>query len=391
MKKTLIVAAVSASFASAANAQSSVTLYGLIDAGFTYVNNVENQNVTNGNIKASRFGVTSGNLQGSRWGLRGAEDLGGGMKAIFTLESGFNIANGQAGQRDVDGNGRMFGRQAFVGLSGNFGSVTLGRQYDSVVDYLAPMTANGSWGGTYFSHPFDNDNTDNTFRINNSVKYQSANYGGFSFGGMYGFSNSGGAFSANRAYSAGAGYAYGPFKVAAAYLQTQGTDSANKSGAINEQLTGSGAVALIPNQSQRTYGVGASYSVGALTFGGAWTQSRFQYDLLDTSSRFNNYEVNARYNVTPALAIGGSYTYTDLKGYAPLAFGSDNDNGHVKYHQFGLQADYALSKRTDFYAEGVVQLARSSQRDDPRAAVYGAGSSTSGNQVVVSTGIRHRF
>jgi GBP family porin len=212
MKKTLIVAAVAASFATAANAQSSVTLYGLIDAGFTYVNNEVAANTAKGS--AAAFRLSSGNINGSRWGLRGTEDLGGGMKAIFTLESGFNIGNGQALQ-----GGREFGRQAFAGIStAQFGTVTLGRQCDSVVDYLGPLTANGGWGGTYFAHPFDNDNTDNSFRVNNSVKYQSANYGGVTFGGLYGFSNQAGGFANNRAYSAGAQYANGPFKIAAAYL-----------------------------------------------------------------------------------------------------------------------------------------------------------------------------
>ena len=125
MKKTLMVAALTGVFATAAHAQSSVTLYGLIDAGITYTNNQQGH---------SNWKATSGSVNGSRWGLRGSEDLGGGLKAIFTLENGFNIMNGTNGQ-----GGREFGRQAFVGLSSDqFGAVTLGRQYDSVVDYLGP-------------------------------------------------------------------------------------------------------------------------------------------------------------------------------------------------------------------------------------------------------------
>ena len=103
MKKTLMVAALAGVFASAAQAQSSVTLYGLIDAGITYTNNQQGH---------SNWQMTSGQVNGSRFGLRGSEDLGGGLKAIFTLENGFSIANGTLGQ-----NGRLFGRQAFVGLS----------------------------------------------------------------------------------------------------------------------------------------------------------------------------------------------------------------------------------------------------------------------------------
>jgi GBP family porin len=376
MKKTLIVAAVTASFATAASAQSSVTLYGLIDAGFTFVNN---QTSSNAKGHAQAFNLTSGNLNGSRWGLKGQEDLGGGVKAIFTLESGFNIMNGTAGQGDTLAKGatsREFGRQAFVGLSDSkFGTMTLGRQYDSVVDYLGPLTANGSWGGTYFSHIADNDNTDNTFRINNSVKYQSVNYSGLTFSGLYGFSNDAGRFASNRAYSAGAAYANGPFTIAAAYLESQGNNG-NVGGAVTESV--------IPSATQRTYGVGANYSVGALTFGGVWTQSRMQFETGDAMVRFNNYEVNARYAVTPTLALGAAYTFTDAKNYIPGA----NNNDHARYHQFGLQADYALSKRTDFYAEGVVQKANNGRQ----AQIYGTGNpSTVSNQVVVSTGIRHRF
>ena len=83
------------------------------------------------------MGLSTGNLSGSRWGIKGKEELGNGLAAIFQLEDGFDITNGTSGQ-----GGRLFGRQAYVGLSDTrFGTVTLGRQYDSVVDYLQPLTA----------------------------------------------------------------------------------------------------------------------------------------------------------------------------------------------------------------------------------------------------------
>ncbi|NEK56212.1 porin, partial [Rhizobium leguminosarum] len=126
-----------------------------------------------------------------------SEDLGNGLKAIFTLESGFNLSTGNMGQ-----NSRLFGRQAFVGLSSNqYGSVTLGRQYDNLVDNLGPLALNGTqYGGTLASHPYDNDNLNNSFRVSNSVKYQSVDYAGFKVGAMYGFSNEADGFADNRAY-----------------------------------------------------------------------------------------------------------------------------------------------------------------------------------------------
>ncbi|MEK6290879.1 MAG: porin, partial [Paraburkholderia tropica] len=176
MKKTTLsaLAVAAAGFASVAHAQSTVTLYGLIDAGIAYSSNSGG---------AHEFAATSGALNGSRFGLKGQEDLGGGLKAIFVLENGFSVMSGALKQ-----NSRMFGRQAFVGLSSNqYGSLTLGRQYDSVVDYLAPLALNGTqYGGTIASHPYDNDNLNNSFRISNSVKFQSVDYNGFKFGALYG-------------------------------------------------------------------------------------------------------------------------------------------------------------------------------------------------------------
>jgi GBP family porin len=382
MKKTLMVAALSGVFATAAHAQSSVTLYGLIDAGLTYTNNQGGSH---------NFKATSGQVNGSRWGLRGSEDLGGGLKAIFTLEDGFNIMNGTLGQAS-----REFGRQAFVGLSSNqFGAVTLGRQYDSVVDYLGPLALTGTqYGGTQFAHPFDNDNLDNSFRVNNSVKYQSVNYGGFKFGGLYGFSNEAGGFSDNRAYSVGASYNYGPLNIAAGYLQLN-----NSLTAAGVQDNANGAVAgdsALIGGLQRTFGAGLNYAFGPATVGFVFTQTKL-FDasqisaqqtggaairLTNNYARFNNYELNGRYNLTPALSLAGAYTYTDAR----------LDGEKPSFHQFSLQTAYALSKRTDVYLQG--EYVHAVDLDGALgigAPINGVGTSTTPNQVSATVGIRHRF
>jgi GBP family porin len=398
MKKTLMVAALTGVFATAAHAQSSVTLYGLIDAGITYTNNQGGH---------SAWQETSGTINGSRWGLRGSEDLGGGLKAIFTLENGFSIANGSAAQSS-----RLFGRQAFVGLaSDQYGAVTLGRQYDSVVDYLAPLTATGTqYGGTIAAHPYDNDNLNNSIRFNNTVKYTSVNYAGFKFGGTYSFSNSA-EFANNRAYSFGASYNWGPLAAAAGYLQINNTMPAGTF-ASNIGATGIGSSSSAGAQTgewtflagrQRTFGGGLQYTFGPATAGFVFTQTQLGdtsgggisgkqsgtgsataggIAFLANSARFQNFEGNIRYALTPAISLAGAYTYTRAD------FGGGvNPN----YNTVSLQSDYALSKRTDVYLQGDWQHI-SSNSANIGAYLNGLSSaSTTQNQIAVTAGLRHRF
>ncbi|MBN3858496.1 porin [Paraburkholderia sp. Ac-20340] len=387
-KKTLVFAAATTTLASAAHAQSSVTLYGLVDAGLTYVSNEGNRNSPvspTGSLTGGKamFGMTSGNLQQSRWGLRGVEDLGGGLKTVFNLESGFNVTNGSSASS------ALFNRQAFVGLSSDYGTLTLGRQYDSMVDYIAPMSATGTFGGTYFAHPGDNDNLNASFSISNAIKYQSANYAGFSANALYGFSNRAGGFADNRAYSVGAGYTNGGLRVGAAYLQLQGLNSGNGNGAVQNLPTFT--TANLPGiQNQRTWGLGASYDFGPALVGLVFTQSRFQDNLADASVKYNNIEVNGRYNFTPAFYVGAAYTYTQGLRNTPASGTSNNLSAH--WNQFGLLADYSLSKRTDLYAESVFQIGANNQNGTNMAQINGTDTpSTSRAQAVVSAGIRHRF
>ena len=383
MKKTLVVAAVSASFAVAAHAQSSVTLYGVIDAGITYTSNV------GGNASWQQ---TSGGISQSRFGLKGSEDLGNGLKAIFTLESGFNLNNGRYAN-----NGSEFNRQSFVGLSSNYGTVTLGRQYDAAQDFLAPLSATGSWGGTSFAHygNFDNLNTNGGFAVNNSIKFTSANYAGFTFGGTYGFSNQAGAFANNREYSFGAAYQYQGLRVAASYAQqnnplgsTNGATDGSTLGAFGGGfLTGltNGAVTSVGTFRQRSFGAGANYAFGPAQVGVVWTQARLDNGQIPLSIHQNNYEVNAKYNLTPALGLGIAYTFTDQN---ESAFGVQASQ---RYHQIGAQADYALSKRTDVYAQVAYQHANGAGAE---GWIYNGGfggASTSDNQTAATVGLRHRF
>lgn len=365
--------------AGAAHAQSSVTLYGLIDTGITYTSNSGGH---------SNFQQASSILNGNRWGLRGSEDLGGGLKAIFVLENGFNLSNGKLGQ-----NSRMFGRQSFVGLSSNqFGTVTLGRQYDSVVDYLGPLSLNGTqYGGTLASHPYDNDNLNNSVRINNAVKFQSVNYGGFKLGALYGFSNAAGSFADSRAYSVGASYVFGGLTVAAGYLQLNGGGSTtNANGAV------ANGDSTFNASRQRTYGGGASYAFGAANVGLVVTQTQLNnatsigtsaagtssaLPVTGGSARFTNYEVNGRYSFTPAWTLSGAYTFTDAR----------LDGASPKYQQVTVQSDYALSKRTDVYAEAALQHVSSTGSSGITADIVGVSRSSTDSQVVGTVGIRHRF
>jgi predicted porin len=388
-KSLLAIAALAAFAASAApaQAQSSVTLYGLIDAGISYANHS-----TAGTGSSKIFKYDDGVSQGSRWGLRGAEDLGGGLKAIFTLESGFNSGNGTLGQ-----GGAEFGRQAYVGISkSDVGSVTLGRQYSFSTDYLGGSYSIGGQtvAGNYAYHINDVDQLTSS-RINNSIKFSSANFYGVTIGGMYGFSNAAGAFSgspttttagvttqgSSRAYSFGLNYASGPFSIGAAYTDIHFPGSATP--AFSTSIAN---VATGGSKDLRTFGIGANYKIAAATLFALWTNTRFEA-ISGATSKFNAYEAGAKYAFTPAVTAGLGYTYMKL-----------TDAAQGKWQQVDASVDYALSKRTDVYVLGIYQHASGSNNGVDVQAQIGSSTSyfgTSGrgtnDQIAARVGIRHKF
>lgn len=216
MKNIILFAATTAlalpAIASSAS-KSTVTVYGIADAGYVRISNVK------GN---SRQGIDSGWLQPSRFGLRGSEDLGSGLHAIFTLESGFNIDNGANTSSTA-----FFNRQAFVGLSSkNLGSLTLGRQYTLIFDNLVPISGSPAFG--FSGGAVDGlalpgssagrfDNTLGGTRIDNSLKYTSANFSGLQFNAMKGFGEVAGSSSSKQLWAVGAKYKQGPFYAGLSY------------------------------------------------------------------------------------------------------------------------------------------------------------------------------
>lgn len=375
MNRRLFVLAATALGCQAASAQSSVTLYGLISTGIVYSNSQKGADRQG----HSTWQFASGPMQTPRWGIRGTEDLGGGLSAIFTLENGYSIANGTLSQ-----GGREFGRQAFVGLSSNnYGTVTFGRQYDEAVTLCIFESA--CQFAAFGAHIGDSDNVFDTFRINNAVQYKSINYRGLQFEGLYGFSNKAGGFSDNNAYSAAAQYTNGPLRLGAAYLQVNmPNDPANTNGAVfndygftspfvSNPATGSGV------SKQRMYGAGGSYGIGHANVSLLYTNVQFQY--LDTSRLLvQNVELSLTDYLRPDLMAGAAYIFT-AGDYHP----QDNK---PKWHQVNAGLDYFISRRTDFFLVGIYQKAAG---DAKFAQIYSLSPSTTKTQISAVIGMRHKW
>ncbi len=408
MKKLSFCLVILNSVPAIALAQSSVTLYGIIDSGINYTSNVQTARTAAGPVGGHQIAMIEGGsagLQGSRWGLKGSEDLGGGLKALFVLESGFYSNNGVLNQ-----GGAMFGRQAYVGLSHPVGTVTLGRQYDPVVDFYGPFLAAPQWGGYMTSHPGDLDNALNTRRINNSIKFRSASYRGLTLEALMNLGGTAGSFSTNWIWGAGASYAAGPFSIGAGYLNVRNPNTsffgANpNAGPATSNNLGSAGSASAPESNPvfagyasanrlEIAGVGAGVTLAALSVNLAYSNTRFEG--LGSASgpnalryagtaAFNNVEINAKYQFTPSLQAGVAYDYTRN--------GGAGGKGGANYNLFSAGVDYFLSKRTDVYTVAVFEKASGTDSlGQPAVAqITGLTPSATDKQVSLRIGLRHRF
>ncbi|MEM5328082.1 porin [Paraburkholderia sp. JHI2823] len=359
----------------AARAQSSVTFYGILDAGVTYVSNA-------GGSYQVKFddGVSYGN----RWGLRGTEDLGGGVKTVFKLESGFHVGNGK-----LTNGGSLFGRQAYVGLQNNWGTLTFGNQIDMTQEFVYLYNVS-AWASGYAINQGDFDRM-NGDHLPNAVKFMSNTVGGFQFGGMYSFSNTPGEFHTGSAWSVGAQYQHGAFSMGAAYTQLNnpsgiyafdpyamigvhtffGRPTVSVDPATGT-VTSLYADTPFPVDKQGAFGVGASYALGNVTLMGAFTYT--QLKAFGESEHMQVAEGGANWQITPAASLVGGYQYTHFEGH--------------HWNQLSVGAHYLLSKRTDVYISG--DWLKASQGVDAVIGYSFTPSSTT-TQADVRIGMRHSF
>lgn len=315
IKHSLIAGAALASLAGAVQAQS-VTLFGRIDVGVEY-------NSKSGNNQDGIVHLRDGGIRPSIWGLKGSEDLGGGLKAVFNLESDFG---GDTGGERFDGTLVPFGRQANVGLSGGFGTVLLGRQYSPAIlaefgveprafkeshsgllQYAVTQLPDGNglsgrnWGGIF---------------TGNSISYSNA-FGPVNVGVLYGFGENS-PTNKGRTYALGLSY-NGPVTVGASFQQIEGQDDAETS----------------------RYAIGVAVPFGSLT-----GKVHYAHSTLDDTT-------GAEVVKTDHLGVGVDLAW-NAQNTATIAYyyGKEKYAGSSpKTKSLVVSNDYALSKRTTLYAQ----------------------------------------
>jgi len=382
MKKTLLAAAIAVGFAGAAQAQTNVTLYGVVDGGVSYLRFKDG----NSSNKATRFGLDDGVQQGNRWGLRGTEDLGGGLRAVFQLESGWSLVTGQSQQ----GN-RLFGREASLGLSSDsWGTVRIGRQTNFASRYAGGVLA--PQGDAFKeSHIGATFTSTATVRADNMITYETPVFSGFQFGLGYSFQVAGGQpFDVNGVPDAdttmltlGVRYNNGPLAVALTYdqLDAPETAPATTKDVKSWLLAGSydfDVVRLHLGFGQDINGTFAARNLHNTALGGGFaTQNQFQFFtgvVPNNKYKTSNYSIGlnvplstGEIGVSWQSARLGSGGYKDARKAA---------NGETSQNIYSARYTYPFSNRTNLYAVGT----------------YGNGYAFNDVKVTqLIVGLRHRF
>nr|WP_315427281.1 porin [uncultured Albidiferax sp.] len=304
MKKSLIALAVLAS-TGAAMAQSSVTLYGIADV------NLQSSKVTNG---VRQTALESGGVSGSRWGIKGSEDLGGGLKANFVLEGGFNIDDGTSRT-----NGSIFDRQSYVGLSGGFGEVQLGNSWSALDDIHG--TANAVFDSIL--SPTAYIQAGYVASPKNQIKYISPSFGGVTGTVAYGLGENKTATSnAKSIFSLNVQYAGGPLYVGYAYQNDKKSDAVvtNGSGLTTKHNL-----------------VNATYDLGVAKLLASYRNVK-NTDLGDDKENTVQVGVDVPVGASLVLSTGYASAKAETAGVADR-----------KTNGFAVGASYSLSKRTSVY------------------------------------------
>ena len=410
MKKSLLAAAVLSAVSFGAYADG-VELYGILDVAVATVTNSlsPDSNFSSGlsikggtasTVTNSFTGMLGGGIQASRWGIKGSEDLGDGMKAIFQLESGIQLPSGSlanSAQTLLDAkasgttfgsngstNGELFNRQAWVGLSdAEMGTIKFGKNYVFMYDVYAsydpvqfaglfsPLGTSGTYGG-------GNGVSENLRQIN-SVKY-TGKMGDVNYGAMYKFGNVAGSTSNGSAYGFNIGYEKGALGLQAVYQGATDAiiESANSSTALKLTQLNTNAVLLAAK-----YKFSADLT-GKVTFQ-RYTKSAPSDQLVTNPGFYNNLTVGAVANQTTnasvnIASVGGDYNFSPKLnlgvGYFAVNVDATGSTAAFTENYASVLLDYSLSKRTDVYA-GLMNET--------------TGQASYNNQNLIAVGMRHKF
>ncbi|SIO04272.1 porin [Paraburkholderia phenazinium] len=365
----LTALALELTFAGQARAQSSVTLYGVLDEFVGY----QSTKVSGKSTSLVALG-NNGELT-SRWGIRGSEDLGGGYRAVFDLENGFDPGTGS-----VQNAYRFFDRQAWVGIAAPYGEVRLGRQNTPMFAWSGNLDAfsAATYGSGY------NNFANWLARVDNDISYISPKISGTQVELHYSVGGQPGSLAEDAVYQAAVQSNVGPVYLALAYL-----NAANSTNTVRVQEIMAGA--------NYDYGWGKIYfgffranDIISATTGNALANPAGKYNPATgpvgnvAGNYHNTYSFSADYHISPFLSIGA--------GYAFITDSSSLDN---TAREFSAIVNYDLSKATRLYAVvSRLNNSNSAQYKMTGASITtgafltpGAGQSETGAQI----GIRHLF
>ncbi|MFM0135344.1 porin [Caballeronia grimmiae] len=318
-------------FASTAWAQSSVTMYGRVDGGIEYLNHVANG--AGGN--STRWSAEGGDWGTSMWGLKGVEDLGGGMSAVFTLETALQIMNGRTG------GDRMFSRRAYAGLnSKTWGQIQAGRNLF--------IDSDGVWEFDPFVQEAVSSASlvrgRNWQQTSNNVEYHSPVFHGFDVQGQYAFGNQPGAFNSG---------APGEFGRSEGIMLTYHSPLLDVRGIYDELRDQNGRLSNIFSSS-REYFVGANLKVDKFKVQAAYTHYAAPDSPAGIADSADHYWLGATYQATPQWAVTAAGFYIHVGEGAGDA--SHDPASHATLYALGTT--YNFTKRTFLY--GTVAYVRNS-------------------------------
>jgi predicted porin len=392
MQKKLIALAVAGLASTAAFAQTNVTIYGLVDVGASYRwDSYADQ--------ASIGGIDSGISAGNRLGFKGTEDLGNGLKAIFLLESGFGVDTGVSAQ-----GGRLFGRQAYAGLTGGFGTLVFGRQYSPYYTAMLAMDpfVNGTVGA--YSNAWGWSSMINVQRLDNTVAYVSPSFGGFTLTG---------AFSSNADVTTCAANINGECTTAAGAPLVAGlnTNPATQSPAQSQVYAVMGRFQNFGLDAGVNYhyiavdnagmpaAFGATNNVQNATFFAAYDAKFLKVSAAYAWNKLENQGVAATNIEVNNLLVGLNVPIGKFAIQASYNY-SDGKDGISDAQQYAIGGTYALSKRTNLYtAYSFVDTNCTATNYNTSGCRYlgtvpamGDGSSAGGSyQQGLQLGVKHMF